>query len=230
MGINILDSPLKLFECHSPESITINLLKERIEMKNLFLCLSICLLLSINLWAQNQSGLVEISLKNNNDVGEISTKDQLHRLLRQFDVSKWIFTKKILIDRDATPHSHPILTLSTKLVKDDELLLSTFVHEQIHWFLEKHNDQRKEAVAELKTIFPTVPTGYPEGAMDEESSYLHLLVCYSEYQANKKLFGELKARQIMEFWATSHYTWIYKQVLLNERKIGSVLRKYKLVI
>jgi hypothetical protein len=27
------------------------------------------------------------------------------------------------------------------------------------------------------------------------------------------LLGELKARQVMDFWATDHYTWIYKTVV-----------------
>jgi hypothetical protein len=52
----------------------------------------------------------------------------------------------------------------------------------------------KKAIAEVKTIYPKVRVGFPDGARDEESSYLHLLVCYSEYQADKELFGELKAR------------------------------------
>ena len=155
----------------------------------------------------------------------------MQKLIKQYDISKWIFTKKILIDREVQPpHSPPVLTLNTRYIKDDELLLSTFLHEQIHWFLVERDVQTKNAITELKSIFPKVPVGFPEGARDEQSSYLHLLVCYLEYQANKEAFGELKARQIIEFWATHHYTWIYKQVLSDERKIGNVIRKYKLMI
>lgn len=182
------------------------------------------------MWSQNKSELIEISLKHNNDADEIATKNQMQRLVKQYDVSKWIFTKKIEIDREAIPHSHPVLTLSIRHLKDDELLLSTFVHEQIHWFIEERAEQKKSAVADLRTIFPKVPVGYPEGAQDEESSYYHLLVCYLEYQADRKLFGELKARQIIDFWTTDHYTWIYKQILNEERKIGGVVRKNNLMI
>lgn len=199
-------------------------------MKKLFLCLIAISLLSATVWSQNRSRLIKISLKHTNDAAEIATRDQLQRLMKQYDVDKWIFTEKVEIDREAIPHSHPILTLSVRHLKDDELLLSTFVHEQFHWYIEERAEQTKAAIADLKTIFPEVPVGYPKGAMDEESSYLHLLVCYLEYQADKKLFGEMKARQIMEFWTNDHYTWIYRQVLSEERKIGTVVRKQKLVI
>src|SRR5262249_41281436 len=65
---------------------------------------------------------------------EAQTKEQLLRLLKTYDVSRWIFTKSIVIDERAIPHSHPVLTLHARHLQDDELLLSTFVHEQFHWF------------------------------------------------------------------------------------------------
>lgn len=199
-------------------------------MRKLLLFLVVILLLSANAWSQNKSEQIEISLKHSDDINEDLTKKQLQRLIKQYDVSRWLFTKKVLIERDVIPHSHPILTLNTRHLKDDELFISTFVHEQIHWFFEERNEQTKKAIADLRTIFPKVPVGHTEGAKDEESSYLHLLVCYLEYQAVKALFGELKGRQIMEFWSSDHYTWIYKQVLNEERKIRALLRKHKLMI
>ena len=32
----------------------------------------------------------------------------------------------------------------------------------------------------------------------------------------------------MDFWATDHYTWVYRTVLERPREIGDILRKYKL--
>src|SRR5436190_23149734 len=72
-------------------------------------------------------GGIEITLKRGSK-GEAQTKDQLLRLLKTYDVAKWTFTKSIIIEEDAIPHSHPVLTLSARHVKDDELLLSSFVH------------------------------------------------------------------------------------------------------
>jgi hypothetical protein len=178
--------------------------------------------------AYSQSGL-DIQLKQNSRT-EQQTKDQLERLLRTYDVKQWVFTKSILIDDTVIPHSHPVLTLSTRHIKDDELLLSTFVHEQFHWWLSGNNEAAtRQSIAEVRAMFPNVPVGAPEGAVDENSSHLHLLVCYLEYRSMRELLGEFKSRQIMEFWATDHYTWIYRTVLAKSSEISAVLFKYKLL-
>jgi len=109
------------------------------------------------------------------------------------------------------------------------LLLSTFLHEQIHWFLAQNHKNTEEAKKELRLMFPRAPVSFPEGAKDEESTYLHLIVIYLEYRADRELLGELKARQVMEFWATDHYTWIYKTVLERARDIGNIVFKHKLI-
>ena len=134
-----------------------------------------------------------------------------------------------MIEEGAIPHSHPVLILSARHVKDDELLLSTFVHEQAHWFLTQNNKATEEAKKELRAMFPKAPVNFPEGASDEESTYLHLIVIYLEYRADRELLGELKARQVMDFWATDHYTWIYKTVLEHTREIGNLALKHKLI-
>jgi hypothetical protein len=177
--------------------------------------------------AQTNSVQLEINLKND-DSRERQTKEQLQRLVAKYDVSNWVFTRKVIIESGVIPHSHPTLTLSTRHLKDDDLLLSTFVHEQFHWYLGEKAKETEEAYKELKTIFPKVPAGFPEGGNDEESTYIHIFVCYLEYQAVKELLGELRASQVMEFWATDHYTWIYKTVLERGREIGSLMRKHKL--
>ena len=199
-------------------------------MRRVFLCAVLSLLLHTASSAQGTKEQVQISVKHDNDASELQTKSQLQKLLAQYDLSKFIFTKEIIIDRNTIPHSHPVLTLHTRHLKDDELFLSTFVHEQIHWFLTQRQDQTDQAVKELRTIFPKVPVGFPEGAESEDSTYLHLLVNTLEYRADKELLGELRARQVMEFWATDHYSWAYRRVLDEGDKIRAVLRKYKLVI
>jgi len=171
---------------------------------------------------------IEVSLKQGTQ-SEAATKQQLERLLKAYDVSPWIFTKSIIIDEKAIPHSHPVLTLSTRHLRDDELLLSTLVHEELHWFLVQRQHDTDAAIKELRMIFPTVPARPPEGAQDEQSTYLHLLVCDLEYRADQQLLGELKARQVMDFWATDHYTWVYKTVLERPRDIVTVLAKYQLI-
>ena len=193
--------------------------------KRILLPLTIALL-SVTSYAQDK---LDISLKSGSP-SEIQTKAQLERLVKTYDLSKWIFTKAILIDEKSIPHSHPVLTLHTRHLKDDDLLLSAFVHEQLHWFLVQNDKETNEAIKELRVVFPKVPVGSPEGIPeDEESTYLHLLVNYLEYRADRELMGELRAKQVMDFWATDHYKWVYKTILERTRDIGNIAFKHKLI-
>src|SRR5262245_48557391 len=155
-------------------------------MKNGIILLSTIIMLSVSTYAQPK---VDITLKSGSQA-EIQTRDQLQRLIKTYDLSRFFFTTSVLIDPTAIPHSHPVLTLHTRHVKDDELLLSTFVHEELHWFLSQNDKATTEAIKELRVLFPKVPVGSPEGAGDEESTYLHLLVNYLEYRADRQLLGE----------------------------------------
>ena len=193
-------------------------------MKKRIFTLFIIVFLSPTSYAQNK---IEITLKHGSKE-ELQTKEQLQRLLKTYDLSKWIFTNSIVIDEEAIPHSNPVLTLSTRHLKDDELLLSTFVHEQLHRFFQQRKET-DEAVKELRVLFPKVPVGFPDGAEDEYGTYVHLLVNLFEWRADSSLLGELKARQVMDFWATDHYRWVYKTVLERPRDIWKIVSKYKLI-
>ena len=107
---------------------------------------------------------LDITLKHGTP-DEARTRDQLRRLLAAYDVSPWIYTRAIVIDERAIPFSHPVLTLHTRHAKDDDLLLSTFVHEQFHWFLAERREPTELAIADLRKLFPTVPSGGTAGAL-----------------------------------------------------------------
>jgi hypothetical protein len=62
-------------------------------------------------------------------------KQQLERLAKQYDLSKFTITRDILIERGAVNHSRPVLTLNMRFFDDDDLLLSAYVHEQAHWLI-----------------------------------------------------------------------------------------------
>lgn len=156
------------------------------------------LTLALNHAVHAQSG-VEIALKHGTPA-EARTREQLQRLLATYDLTPWIYTKSVVVDEQAIPFSHPVLTLHTRHAKDDDLLVSSFVHEQFHWFLVDRAQETDQAITELRKLFPSVPAGGAAGARDERSTYLHLLVCYLEQQADFRILGELKTKQIMDFW------------------------------
>ena len=189
----------------------------------------ILLLLTILALARTVMGQgLEITLKHGT-AAEAQTRDQLQRLLATYNLSPWIYTKTIVVDERAIPFSHPVLTLHARHLKDDDLLVSTFVHEQLHWFLADRQQDTEQAITDLRKVFQNVPVGGTAGARDEQSTYLHLLVCYLEQQAVRQIFGELRAKQIMDFWASDHYTWIYQTVTAREQEIAQIMRNRKLI-
>jgi len=172
---------------------------------------------------------IDIRLQSGTPLEE-RERDQLRRLLRTYDLHKWLFTRDVLIQSGVIPHSHPVLTLNTRYVDDDTAQLATFVHEQLHWFLTDHVERAKTnaALTELRALYPTVPTALPEGAMGERSTYLHLIVCHLELQALTALLGEQSARQQLQRW--THYTWVYRTVLAETERIGELLRRHGVVV
>jgi hypothetical protein len=159
---------------------------------------------------------------------ELATKAQLEHLLAAYDARQWTFTHEVLIDEKSIPHSHPVLTLHTRHLKQDDELLSTYVHEQLHWFLVRYPEETKAAEQDLAKLYPDVPVGYPEGANDKESTYLHLLVCRLEQKADLALLGPQRTADVMQFWAGDHYRWVYRTVLADGAKIDAILEHHDL--
>ena len=172
---------------------------------------------------------VEVELKHDS-ARELRTKEQLERLLSSYDLRKYTFTHRVIIDEDSIPHSRPVLTLHTRHLDSDDELLSTYVHEQLHWYLSERRNQTESAEAALRKIYPKVPVGYPDGADDEEGTYLHLIDCYLEMQADRQLLGPERAARVMDFWAGDHYRWVYRTVIRDEATIGGVIKQEGLQI
>jgi hypothetical protein len=179
--------------------------------------------------ASAQAALPEIRLKNDDEASHVTCR-QLQRLLRNYDLSQWQFTSTVYIDSapGVIPHSHPQLTLSTRHVGEDNLLLSTYIHEQLHWYLSVEPEKTNRAIEELRTVFIEVPVGGRSGGPSEYSSYLHLIVNMLEFQALELLLEDEEARVVIEFWARDHYTWIYQTVLDDRTPVEDILIKHGL--
>ncbi len=155
------------------------------------------------------------------------TLQLLNEILKKYDLSPYFFTMKIQIEPFVIPHDYPILTLNTRHNGEPDVLLSTFLHEQSHRFLSGPNDEKANlAIQDLRQKYTSVPVGGDDGADNEDSTYLHLLVCWFELQADKKYLGEKRAYNIMK--KMDHYKWIYRQILSNEKELGEIVLKNRL--
>jgi hypothetical protein len=151
-------------------------------------------------------------------------REQLQRLVGTYDVERWLFAREILVRSFVHPTSHPVLTLSTRQVEDDDGCLGTFLHEQFHWYAAGRIERTEAATGEFRGMFPSVPVGPPEGAKSEESSYLHLVVCTLELDALRQLVGEERARRVIT--GRGYYQWIYRQALDDEGPLRVVLERH----
>jgi len=184
------------------------------------------LLLIVPPGVSGQGSSLTIRLANDTE-RERRTRDQLEAVLRRFEVSRWIETREILIDENTTPHSHPVLTLHTRHLDNDLQLLSTFVHEQFHWYVNRERERRDSVIAAFRQHYRDVPVGGSAGARDAASTYLHLVVCDLEFQALTMLVGREEAKRTLERF--THYQWIYERVL-EEPFVRSVMTRHALIL
>jgi hypothetical protein len=63
---------------------------------------------------------------------ECRTQEQLERLLASYDLGKYTFTRSVVVDEKSIPCVHPVSTLHSRHLGQNDLLLSTYVHEQLH--------------------------------------------------------------------------------------------------
>lgn len=179
------------------------------------LCVGVLALVASAMTPVPLDAQLEVRLANGTD-SEEATRAQLLRLVEEYDVSDWLYTREVVIDETRIPHSHPVLTLHTRHLGDDRHLLATFLHEQFHWLEEGETLSRfRAAMHDFEELYPDVPTSAEGGARDETSTYRHLLVCDLELQAMARLIGEPAARELLA--SITHYEWIYDRVLRDPR-------------
>ena len=159
---------------------------------------------------------------------ELETKERLEQVIASYDLRKYTFTREVIIEERAINHAFPVLTLNARFANSSDELLSSYIHEQLHWHLREHNSQQQEAIAELRRMYPNAPVGMPEGAENAYSTYGHLVDCYLEILADRQLIGSERTQAVIK--NKGHYTWIYKTVLQDEAKIAAVVASHHLGI
>jgi len=156
------------------------------------------------------------------------TRQNLEHLLQIYNLEPLFFTHEIHIQSRVIPQSHPILTLNTRYAENPYKLMALLVHEQLHWWAAQKKNHFDKAIEELKILFPILPK---EGiAKDEHSTYLHLAICFIEYEAMIHFVKKSKANKILKDYIQKEkiYPWIYSQVYLKYHLIEKIMKKYDL--
>lgn len=198
--------------------------------------MKVCLLIliSIFIWSCSSkkaqdlhpSGLVVHEIEPNK--WTLITKQNLLHLAQVYDLSPFLYTKKVNIQSKVIPHSHPVLTLNTRNAENPKKILATFLHEELHWWMDKNSKNTDLAILELKKIYPKAPVVNPKM---KNSTWLHLMVCYLELQALEFYLGKKEARGLVTNTMKKDkiYPWVYYQVLYKDFAIKKIVEKHKLI-
>jgi hypothetical protein len=182
--------------------------------------------LILPLLVQPQTPPLNITVQHNS-AAEQKRKEQIERLARQYDLSKYTITRNIVIDEGAINHSSPVLTQNLRFLDNDDRALSAYLHEQAHWLLmERHRLQTREMLRELLQMYPNIDTAPPYGDGNQATSYLHLAVLMLEWQALETVIGVERARAVMDFKRKDHYKALYATVIDHRNQMEGFLKRY----
>jgi hypothetical protein len=179
---------------------------------------------------QNEGFRIDVDLEHAQREGE-RVRALLEALRRRHDLARYEYTRLVRIVPGSDTFAHPILTLGNRFADSEDLLLSTYLHEQMHWYLWLLGTPEHDPVApffdELVRRYPEAPIGLPDGARTYESTYLHLVVNWLEIAAASTLIGRARAFACADAQPT--YRWIYKTVLRDWDMLAELLERHGLL-
>jgi hypothetical protein len=128
-------------------------------------------------------------------------------------------------------YARPILTLGNRFADSEDLLLSTYLHEQMHWYLwhlgTPDRDMLEPFYDELVRRYPQAPVELPDGARNYDATYSHLVVNWLEVAATSEFIGRERAFNIAS--TQRSYRWIYRTVVKDWDALGELYERHGIV-
>ena len=94
---------------------------------------------------------------------ERQTKALLEQVCGAPDLDQYTFTRRGVI-KAAMDARVSRADAKHRFAQSADELLSSYVHEQLHWHLRARGANQQEAIAELRRMYTGAPVGLPEGA------------------------------------------------------------------
>jgi hypothetical protein len=158
-------------------------------------------------------------------------RDMLAALRRRHDLARYEYTTVVRIVPGGDTFAQPVLTLGNRFASTEDELLSTYLHEQMHWYLWYLGTPEQDMVApfmdELVRRYPDAPTGPPDGALGYDATYLHLVVNWLEIAATAEFIGRERAMAVAR--AQRSYRWLYRTVLKDWDLLGELYERHDIV-
>ena len=155
----------------------------------------------------------------------------LEALRRRHDLSRYEYTRVVRIVPGGDTFARPILTLGNRFADSEDLLLSTYLHEQMHWYLwhlgTPDRDMLEPFYDELVRRYPDAPVELPDGARNYDATYSHLVVNWLEIAATSEFIGRERAFNVAR--AQRSYRWIYRTVVKDWDALGELYERHGIV-
>jgi hypothetical protein len=173
---------------------------------------------------------IDLDLEHARREGE-RVRDMLAALRRRHDLARYEYTTMVRIVPGGGTFAQPVLTLSNRFADTEDTLLSTYLHEQMHWYLWHLGTPERDMVApfmdELVRRYPDAPTAPPDGALGYDATYLHLVVNWLEVATTSEFIGRERAVAVAR--AQRSYRWIYRTVLKDWDLLGELYERHDIV-
>jgi hypothetical protein len=173
---------------------------------------------------------IELDLEHARREGE-RVRELLAALRRRHDLARYEYTKIVRIVPGGDTVAQPVLTLGNRFADSEDLLLSTYLHEQMHWYLWHLGTPERDMVApfydELVRRYPDAPTDLPDGARSYDATYSHLVVNWLEIAATAEFIGRERAFAVAA--AQRSYRWIYRTVVRDWDRLGELYERHDIV-
>jgi hypothetical protein len=180
---------------------------------------------------RSQQGFhIDVDLDHSRREGE-RVSNLLAALRRRHDLARFEYTSVVRIVPGGETFAFPVLTLGNRFADNEDILLSTYLHEQMHWYLWHLGTPERDMVApfmdELVRRYPQAPTEPPDGARGYDATYLHLVVNWLEIAATSEFIGRERAFAVAR--AQRSYRWIYRTVLKDWDLLGELYERHDIV-
>lgn len=154
----------------------------------------------------------------------------LRKLVAEHDLARWQYADEVLVSDGRWTFSHPNLTISAGYFKrEPDMLLCSYIHEQMHWFLllERDDPLPMSALDNLRMAFPDLPVDPPEWCGSARSNLIHIEVCYREWQVVSGLIGpERFRRALRQRVIPAPYSAMYALVQQEADTIDRILSRH----
>ena len=160
-------------------------------------------------------------------------RDMLAALRRRHDLARYEYTSIVRIVPGGDTFAQPVLTLGNRFADSEDLLLSTYLHEQMHWYLWHLGTPERDMVApfmdELVRRYPNAPITPPRGARGYDATYSHLVVNWLEIAATSEFIGRERAIAVASAQRRRSYGWLYDTVVRDWDLLGELYERHDIV-